>query len=173
MNETASLVKKLRQNSGHPLRELARRAKTSAAAIVDYEAGRHEVKLSTLRRLAEAAGCDLVVEIRPRLTSPERRTLEMHRAVAAHFQTHPERIREIARRNLQVMRDADREGHGSVYLEVWEDLLSAEDAQLIEAMTSTDQPARALRQASPFAGVLDDEERLVIVKSSTSTPEAP
>ena len=59
----------MKSNSGHPLRELARRAKTSAAALVDYEAGRHEPKFSTLQRIAEASGCDLFVEVRPRPVS--------------------------------------------------------------------------------------------------------
>src|SRR5258708_39904064 len=82
MTPTSELVRTMKSNSGHTLRELARRAKTSAPALVDYEAGRHEPKLSTLQRIADAAGCDLIVEVRPRLTHPERRTLELHKLVA-------------------------------------------------------------------------------------------
>ena len=33
-------------------------------------------------------------------------------------------------------------------------------------MTSTDQAARDLRQTSPFAGVLTDEERLEVIMST-------
>ena len=65
-NETAELVKAMREHSGKSKRDLAWDAKTSAAALVDYEAGRHEAKISTLRRIAAVTGCDLVVEVRPR-----------------------------------------------------------------------------------------------------------
>src|SRR5580698_10133801 len=89
VTSTAELVRTMKSNSGHTLRELARRAKTSAPALVDYEAGRHEPKLSTLQRIAEAAGCDLIVEVRPRLTHPERRTLELYKLVAEKLRADP------------------------------------------------------------------------------------
>jgi ribosome-binding protein aMBF1 (putative translation factor) len=64
--ETAELVRVMRLHSGKSKRDIAWEAKTSAAALVDYEAGRHEPKISTLRRIAEVTGCELVVVVRPR-----------------------------------------------------------------------------------------------------------
>jgi transcriptional regulator with XRE-family HTH domain len=165
MYETANIVTRLRRNSGHSLRELARRAQTNAASLVDYEAGRHEAKISTLRRLAEAAGCDLVVEVRPRLTAPEQRSLALHQAVAAHLRTDPKKNIAIAQRNLLVMRESDVESHAAPYLDTWQTLLSGPLHTLLSVLTSTDQPARSLRQASPFGGVLSDAERLAIISS--------
>ena len=66
--ETAQLVRTMRQHSGLPLRQLSWVVKTSAAALVDYEHGRHEAKISTLRRIADATNCDLIIEVRPRTT---------------------------------------------------------------------------------------------------------
>ena len=167
MSQAAELVRKMRLNSGQPLRELARRAKTSAPALVDYEAGRHEPRLSTLHRVAEASGCDLIVELRPRLTLPERRTLALHEAVAEKLLKDPEAVLEKARGQLQVMSKADFEGRASKYLATWARLLEGPVTELAAAMVSTDQSARDLRQSSPFGGVLSDEERLTVIHRVT------
>ena len=164
MTQAAQLVRKMRLNSGQPLRELARRAKTSAPALVDYEAGRHEPRLSTLHRLADASGCDLIVELRPRLTPPERRTLALHEAVVEKLLEDPEAVLDKARGQLQVMSKADLEGRASKYLGTWSRLLEGPVTELTAAMVSTDQSARDLRQSSPFGGVLSDEERLNVIR---------
>jgi transcriptional regulator with XRE-family HTH domain len=154
----------MRLNSGQPLRELARRAKTSAPALVDYEAGRHEPRLSTLHRLAEASGCDLIVELRPRLTPPELRTLALHEAVVEKLHEDPELVLAKARAQLLVMRNADDENRASVYLRTWSRLLEGPVDELTTVMVSTDQPARDLRQSSPFGGVLSDKARLEVIR---------
>jgi transcriptional regulator with XRE-family HTH domain len=151
-------------NSGHTLRELARRAKTSAPALVDYQAGRHEPKLSTLKRIADAAGCDLIVEVRPRLTHPERRTLELHRLIAEKLRTDPQNVIQRAKARIDVMRSRDLEGRSASYINTWDRLLSGSIDELEAAMTSADQASRDLRQSSPFGGTLSDEERLDIMK---------
>jgi transcriptional regulator with XRE-family HTH domain len=164
MTLTAELVRTMKSNSGHTLRELARRAKTSAPALVDYEAGRHEPKLSTLQRIADAAGCDLIVEVRPRLTHPERRTLELHKLVAEKLRADPQDVIQRALARIGVMRLRDLEGRSASYINTWERLLSGPIGELETAMTSTDQTSRDLRQSSPFGGTLSDEERLDVLK---------
>lgn len=171
VTQAVQLVRRMRLNSGLTLRELARRAKTSAPALVDYEAGRHEPRLSTLQRLAEASGCDLVVELRPRLTDPEKRSLRLHEMIAAKLSARPEAVLSLARRNLDVMRAADVGDHASSYLDRWLHLLDGPIDTLLSVMTSTDQTARDLRQSSPFAGVLSDDERLEAIRSARSSVE--
>jgi transcriptional regulator with XRE-family HTH domain len=149
MTPTAELVRTMKLNSGHTLRELARRAKTSAPALVDYEAGRHEPKLSTLQRIADAAGCDLIVEVRPRLTHPERRTLELHKLVAEKLRADPQNVIQRAKARIDVMRSRDPEGRSASYINTWDRLLSGSIDELEAAMTSTDQASRDLRQSSP------------------------
>lgn len=164
MTQAAQLVRKMRLNSGLALRDLARRAKTSAPALVDYEAGRHEPRLSTLHRLADASGCDLIVELRPRLTTPERRTLALHEAIAVKLLEDPESVLARARVQITVIRSADHERRASPYLKTWSRLLEGPIDELTTVMVSTDQSARDLRQSSPFAGVLSDEERLAVIR---------
>jgi transcriptional regulator with XRE-family HTH domain len=153
----------MKANSGHTLRELARRAKTSAPALVDYEAGRHEPKLSTLHRIADAADCDLIVEVRPRLTHPERRTLELHKLIAEKLRADPQNVVQRAKARIEVMRSRDPEGRSAPYIEAWDQLLSGSIDELEAAMTSTDQISRDLRQTSPFGGTLSDDERLEVL----------
>jgi hypothetical protein len=98
------------------------------------------------------------------LTPPERRTLELHRAIAARIQQDPDGVRRQALANLNRRREADTQGNGLHYIAAWATLLAGPPARLIDLMVSTDQAARDLRQSSPFAGVLSDEERLDILR---------
>ena len=166
MKTVDEILTSIRRMSGLSGRELARRAGTTHSALIDYAKGRHDPGFSTLERIALAGGYDLVVELRPRLSGPEIRTLEMHRAITTKIESGTERVREIAQRNLQVLRAQDTAGNAEPYLDAWEDLISGPVARLIAVMTSTDQAARDLRQASPFAGVLTDEERLEVLMST-------
>lgn len=59
----AEVIGVVRARSGLSQRELAERAGTSAAAISQYESGRRQPRLDTLRRIVEAAGALLDVEV--------------------------------------------------------------------------------------------------------------
>ena len=50
------LITKAREQGGLSKRELARRAHTSPAAIVEYESGRRSPTVDTLARLIDACG---------------------------------------------------------------------------------------------------------------------
>jgi len=55
-----------RRELGLSLAQLARRADTSPATLSRYENGWSRFEVSTLRKLATALGCDLVVRLEPR-----------------------------------------------------------------------------------------------------------
>ncbi len=61
------LIAEARALAGLTQRELARRAKTSAAAIANYENGHQQPRFNTLVRLIEAAG----FELRCRVDAPD------------------------------------------------------------------------------------------------------
>ena len=105
----------------------------------------------------------LVIQSNPQLTPPEARALEMHRKIADRLRADPDGVLEIAAQNLETQRAADLEGTSSPYFDAWELLLYAPVDALVGVMTSMDQIARDLRQASPFAGVLTEEERLDVI----------
>jgi transcriptional regulator with XRE-family HTH domain len=74
----ATAIRRARQQAGISKRELARRAQTSPAAIVAYEAGTREPTFSTFRRIIEAAGFDAVVSLVPSGRRPDRATAARH-----------------------------------------------------------------------------------------------
>jgi transcriptional regulator with XRE-family HTH domain len=159
-----------RVEAGLSQRELAARAGTSGATVAAYEAGTKEPRLSTLRRLMDAAGMRLVTSYLPNpadqrtpdLTREERRSLALHRAIAARLADDPAAVLAKARRNLAVMRRANDDGGAEPWFAEWERRLGGSRADLVEALVSPAQHARDLRQVTPFAGVLSDEERRVI-----------
>ena len=53
------MIRRAREGAGLSKRELARRAGTSAAALVEYESGRRDPNAATLLRIVRAAGGDL------------------------------------------------------------------------------------------------------------------
>jgi transcriptional regulator with XRE-family HTH domain len=57
-----------RRELGLSLSQLARRADTSSATLSRYENGWSRFEVSTLRKLATALDCDLVVKLQPRRT---------------------------------------------------------------------------------------------------------
>lgn len=162
--DLTDLMKEIRRESGLSLRDLGERAGTSAATLSYYASGKKEPRLSTLRRVADAAGLDLEISLVPRLTAAERRTLALHQAVAERLKADPDGVRRRARQNLEVIRQADHGGHGALYNDAWSDLLEGPLDRLLPVLTGTDAASRRLRQSSPFAGILSDEERLAILR---------
>ena len=51
------------------------------------------------------------------------------------------------------------------YAERWRQILSLPIAQIAKAIAADDQEARDLRQNSPFAGVLNEQERRHIIET--------
>jgi transcriptional regulator with XRE-family HTH domain len=159
------VLQEIRRLSGRSLRTIAALGETSAPTLSSYETGRKEPRLSTLQRIADANGMDIVIRVEPRLTSPERRSLALHRIVAEKLDHDPGRVRERAERNLATMRAADSDGRASRALEDWERLLRSDNSTLRTALTDKTPRARSLRQSSPFAGVISDEERLAVLEA--------
>lgn len=61
------MISSARRHAGISKRELARRAGTSAAAIVIYEQGKRDPSVETLNRILAAAGSDAYVRLGARI----------------------------------------------------------------------------------------------------------
>lgn len=86
----------------------------------------------------------------------ERRSLALHRLVAERLRSDPT-VRERARlRVAGWLRDGSV---ARVYAEAWRGLLDGELAPLLARLTEDSEEARALRQVTPFAGVVDARTR--------------
>ena len=136
---------------------LARAGDTSQPTIAAYEAGRKSPTVNTVKRLARAAGFDAEVEFFAPMTREERRSLHLHRAIAARLAEDPRRVLATARQSLARMRARPREA--TQLLREWGVMLDRPLAALLPVLTDPSEWARELRHVTPFAGVLSAAER--------------
>ena len=97
-----------------------------------------------------------------RLTQDQQRSLWLAYAVAGRIIADPDAAVDLALRNVDTMRSRVR-GSAAQWLDEWEKLLAGPIEVLLASYTSRDLRGRELRQKSPFAGLLDDEERTEVL----------
>lgn len=156
-------VRALRRQTGLTQAELAAEAGTSQPTVAAYEAQRRSPTLRTMDRLAAAAGLEMAVTFHPPMTREDRRSLHLHRAIAAHLRRDPERVLGLARRTLGRMRE--RHPGAAPLLREWEVLLRRPLPELAPALTDPSLRGRELRHVTPFAGVLSAAERTEVYRS--------
>lgn len=86
----------------------------------------------------------------------EERSLALHREVARILREEPDRVFEALQRVRAWRRSGAAHPH---YLDAWERLLTGPLEDLLAALTDESETARAMRQATPFAGVVGPRER--------------
>lgn len=103
----------------------------------------------------------------------EARSLALHEAIAEALRADPSLV-DVARRRMRAWKAS---GHvASAYAERWLALLDAPLDDLCRTMTLDDEAMRALRQTTPFAGIIDPRTRWrlwdeVRARMETSTEE--
>jgi len=85
------------------------------------------------------------------------RSLAMHCLIARRIAANP-KLLDVARRNLAAWRERCGESPPRPLLE-WERILREPWPRVAAVMTALDERSTALRQSSPFAGVLTAKER--------------
>jgi hypothetical protein len=100
------------------------------------------------------------------LTQDQLRSLWLHRAVAAHVAQDPVATFELARSNIRKSLERGPAGGSARWLRQWQRLIDRGPEPVMEMLTSRSPMGREMRQNSPFAGVLSEEERLAIVRAA-------
>lgn len=100
-----------------------------------------------------------------RLTRDQTRSLWLGHAVAGKLVADPNGVLEKARSNLAHLRDVHARGTANRWLSEWQVLLDGPIMGVLEILTSRSPRARELRQNSPFAGVLGEQERKQILSN--------
>jgi transcriptional regulator with XRE-family HTH domain len=147
----------LRERAGVSQSTLARCAGTSQPTIAAYEAGTKSPTVRTLERLAASVGLELQATFVPPLTREERRSLELHRAIARRLLADPDGVLARARRNLATMA-AGSPGAATLWSE-WRHVLGQAPSDIADLLVDAGQRPRELRHVTPFAGVLTPTER--------------
>jgi excisionase family DNA binding protein len=99
------------------------------------------------------------------LSRKDRVSLAIHCLVAQRWLCDEDNIRAHALKNIDTMRRANSDGTASVYLTAWSHLLDGPFEPLLATLTSLDESARDLRNVTPFAGVVPDEQRRELLRS--------
>src|ERR1017187_3643387 len=89
----------------------------------------------------------------------DQRSLALHRAIAAKLRANPALL-EIARENLDKW--TLMESRSQPYWDAWREILSRPLPEILDLLGQESERMTALRQATPFAGVLEPAERWAI-----------
>jgi excisionase family DNA binding protein len=110
---------------------------------------------------------------RSALTREETRSLWLNRAVAARVAQDPAGVLSHARKNLERFEQIHEGSTVVTWLERWRAVLEAGPEAVMAVLTSTAPEAAELRQNSPFAGVLPDDERRAVLDSFSTHWQRP
>lgn len=107
----------------------------------------------------------------PHLTQEQQKSLWLHRAVLGALMIDPDSVLATAQRNVERFKLVHRSDGMSVrYLEQWQSAISEGIDSVVKVLTGTDERSSELRQNSPFAGVLSDEQRMQVLRSFRDSP---
>ena len=89
----------------------------------------------------------------------DRRSLELHRAIADKLREDPALV-AVAHDNLS--RWSAIAGRSQPYWDAWREILKRPLPEVLELLVEDSEKMTAMRQATPFAGVLTPEERWAV-----------
>jgi hypothetical protein len=89
----------------------------------------------------------------------DQRSLALHRAIAEKLRVNPSLV-DVARKNLD--RWSQQNGRSQPYWDAWRQLLNHPIEDVLAAIVEVSERMTALRQATPFAGVLSPAERWAV-----------
>jgi hypothetical protein len=98
----------------------------------------------------------------------EATSLEYHKAIAERLRNDPAILRTARSRVEEWIREGIVSDY---YAEAWQAILDLPPAEVIGYLTDRGEKACALRQVSPFAGVLDARERWAIWRQARGTSD--
>jgi transcriptional regulator with XRE-family HTH domain len=156
-------IQQLRRQAGITQQVLAARAGTSQPTVAAYESGAKSPTVRTVERMAAALDLEPVLRFAPRMSYADHRSLALHSAIVEKIRNDPKPALRRAKKHLRRLRDLHP--HANVLLKHWSAWLRMPFEDLAARMTGSDVLAREMRQVSPFAGVLDPEQRMEVLKA--------
>lgn len=171
---TVSIIRQARERRGIGVRQLARLAQVTPGAVTQWENSelRGRIRPATLERALQAMGTSTRAEHPVNHTGKlERRedrvTLELHRAIAQHLVGSPMTVLQTAAENIAALRLRVRGAEAQSWLDEWQHLIeNAQVGALVDVLLGTDTRSISMRQTSPFAGVITEEERLLAIEKA-------
>ncbi len=104
---------------------------------------------------------------RPALERREEKiSLELHRAVARRLRHDGPSVRAKARANLPRIESKVHGRQAVDWVRQWRDALDGPTHELVDLLVREDEHGIDMRQVSPFAGVLSDDERTAAIRKA-------
>jgi hypothetical protein len=103
----------------------------------------------------------------------EERSLALHREIARRIRRNPALLSSVRERLIKDIRSGRFSISLTDAMQEWLDLLNSNSVeQVLELLVDDGENARRLRQSTPFAGILTQEERRRILEKHESAPWA-
>lgn len=150
---------------GWTVRELAENMGVAPSTVTRMEQSERDgrIQLGTLRRALSVMGRSPRVEV-VNDRREERVAMELHRELAGKLRDDPQRVLEVAPKNLGRLRTRLTSPISRTWVNRWSELIDSPVDRLITGMLADTPEGRELRQNSPFAGALTQDERLAAIK---------
>jgi transcriptional regulator with XRE-family HTH domain len=165
MTSRGALLRDVLQESGVSQSELARLSGMHQPSISQVLSGRTDLSDTQLDRLLSCLGYRLEVirrPVRPELTRAERRSWRLHRVLSSQLTAHT--LAEWApsmRSNLDTLLTRVTGQPHERNLHRWRELLDERDVlALHRVLTGLDRDDIEMREVSPMAGLLSEDDRL-------------
>ncbi len=182
--ELGTTVRTLRLSRGLDQRDLAEQAGVSTSALRRLESGQGSTMRTVLAVLAvletplTLPGSEPQPPVRRRRVRSkthgrpalerreERISLELHRAVARRLRHDGPGVRAKARANLPKVESKVHGPQAADWVRQWRDALDGPTGELVDLLVRQDERGIDMRQVSPFAGVLTDDERAAAIRKA-------
>ena len=161
--KVSDVLTRERRRAGLTQSEVSRRAGISRPLVSSYENDRNSPSVEQMTRLLLPLGVEL--STRPVMTREDRRSLGFALRVIDHFRTDPKGTLAVA--GLQLAHQRERATDNELaWLDVWESILGLPIGVVCSLLADEGQFARDLRQSSPMSVVLDESERLEVIRET-------
>ncbi|MHA6668595.1 helix-turn-helix domain-containing protein [Homoserinimonas sp. A447] len=154
-----------RRAVGWTVRELAENLGVAPSTVTRMEQSERDgrIQLGTLQRALNIMGRSPHIEVFNNRRE-ERVTMELHRELARKLREDPQRVLAVAPKNLDRLRTRLTSPIGQSWVNRWAELINSPLDVLIAGMLADTPQGRELRQNSPFAGALTQDERLAAIE---------
>lgn len=173
----SEVLQNVMSTTGTTQSELARLSGMHQPSISQFLSGKINMSDEQLSRLLGCMGYKLEIELRAtsaELTRSEHSSWLLHRALARRLdQSSFMAWLPIIRQNLTRLESTIQGEPHLANLAAWTELISRRDLiDLKKALTGLDRRAIEMREVSPFAGIMNDEERLAVLRRGSDAPRA-
>ncbi|ATG53107.1 excisionase [Brachybacterium vulturis] len=120
-------------------------------------------RVGTHRRIRRS---DAQQVLEPELTREQEKSLWLHRALLGPLMIDPSTVLDQAQQNIERWLPKHRaDGMAAGYLRQWKQILDSGVDDVVAVLVGTDEHSSELRQNSPFAGVLPEDDRRRVLSS--------